>query len=56
MLAMLTHVALAATAASNAFVRLESDVAIHNPRTSSWVNNGAAPREEMMTLTVAESQ
>lgn len=53
MLAALTHVVLAATAASNAFVRLESDVAIHNSRTSSWVNNGAAPREEMMTLTVA---
>ncbi len=53
MLAALAQVILTATAASNAFVRLEPDVAVHNPRTSMWVNTGDAPREEMMTLTVS---
>jgi tripeptidyl-peptidase-1 len=40
-------------AATGASVGLETDVSIHNPRTSMWSNNGPAPPTEEMTLTVA---
>jgi len=42
-----------ALSASHALVRLEGEVPPHDPSTSMWTNTGPAPRDEMMTLTVA---
>ena len=52
---LLTAGALAATAlgASHVHVGLETDVPIHDPRTSSWRLAGPPPAEEEMTLTVS---
>jgi len=52
---MFSLVFATALGASHTLVRLEQDVSIHHARTSMWTNNGPAPRDEKMTLSVALS-